>query len=135
MKNRLLLIVAIVALCIGFSSCSNEEDEIPHISLQEIKTQLIGEWVEMGYIKGEAYKEEAKFGSDETFSYWFFNGWDDTESIKGKWILKDEKTISITDKDGKTTDYYFTYELKSYDKNKISNICISPMFRHFLYKK
>jgi hypothetical protein len=135
MKKYLLLTVAIVALCIGFSSCSKDEDEIPQISLQEIKSQLIGEWEELGYIKGVVFKEEAKFGSDGTFSYWFFNGWSNTKRVNGKWILKDEKTISITDEDGKTTDYYFTYELKSYDKNTISNIYISPMFRHNLYKK
>lgn len=135
MKKYLLLIVAIVALCIEFSSCSKDEDETPQISLQEIKSQLIGEWEELGYIKGEAFKEEAKFGSDGTFSYWFFNGWSNTKSVNGKWILKDEKTISITDEDGKTTDYFFTYELKWNNKNIISNIYISPMFRYNLYKK
>lgn len=135
MKNCLLLIVAIVALCVGFSSCSKDEDKIPHISLQEIKTQLIGDWEELGYMNGEVFKEEAKFGKDGTFSYWFFNGWSNTKRVNGKWILKDEKKISITDEDGKTTDYNFSYELKTYDKNTISNIYISPLFQHYLFKK
>ena len=135
MKNCLLLIVAFVALCVGFSSCSKDkdEDEVLQISLQEIRSQLVGTWEEMGYINGKVYKEEAIFGSDGTFSYSYYKGY--FENVKGKWILKDEKTISITDEDGKTTDYYFTYELKKYDKNKISNIHISLMFRNKLFKK
>ena len=120
-------------LSMVFAGCS-KDDDLPQITLQEIKSQLIGEWTELGYIKGEVFKEEAKFGSDGTFSYWFFNGWGNTERVNGKWNLKDDKTISITDEDGKTTDYYFTYELDSFDKKTISNIYISPLFRFKLYK-
>ena len=134
--NILFIAIAIfMTISIVISCGDDDEDEIPQISLLEIKSQLIGEWEELGYIKGEVFKEEATFGSDGTFSYWFFNGWSNNKRVNGKWILKDEKTISITDEDGKTTDYLFTYELKSYDQNTISNIYISPMFRHNLYKK
>lgn len=48
--NMLFIAIAIFMTSSIVISCGDDdEDEIPQISLQEIKSQLIGGWEELGY--------------------------------------------------------------------------------------
>lgn len=130
--KKLLSLLAIILPLFVFSSCSDDDDEVTTMTVQELNSELNGEWRELGYVSGDIFEENIKFVADGSFSYRYIGK--TRVYIKGEWKLTTPNKILLTE-DGKTTEYNFYYEMSSTKKGHVSNIYISPFFKNQLYKQ